>query len=644
MEYSSEICLIARKNGLAQAICARKTEETASSLVGIDYLRFRQEFPAPREPYNIRYAIIGNGPPFEKTMSYNFIKERTERTKNSVIDAIKYAESKGSVYENRVARYLLESTDPEEQEEEEEEIQETPGETSPFEDISPQRKGDISVEDEPKKKVQIEKKTGSYWSLWNTHEYLPWVAEYKEILQLQSPLSELEPSIKYFELLTENASNWITQKEYPFYPDIKDHPRPSEASGMPELLFTLLNVITGIYNREEYAFLYATRICCANGKKDKRRERLRQARLFAHNRIPMNENRDDIVRFDEYNGDWGKLRAIICLMNMQPQEVVANVENSLKGEDEIKGTHWVAFVFATGTMQNILSSGLETRNGTEGRKSATERRMYLIDPYIEYEKKEIKKKEEYVKTEAYGRYRQNILNRACKQCHEAGLISGKVICTSGYMPIDKEHPHKVTIYSSRLKNFGLLDYLLAYNEALSAPTFTNEIYYDRKSLITGTPEKELEETSKAAELFKEEFKGTKGIISQTYTMVIESLYPTCTLLYETPCVFLTPFFLISTIQSLLLSDVERKKSEQLFPYNTSEIFYALSRISQEGMTSQLIYGQSKEGNVLEYRTYLSPKNSLSDIYKQVTMPVFTMNMKICLDILKRLSEEYKYSY
>jgi len=654
MEYYTQLCVYSRRNRQIETLCIKETGSVASILSGTDYLRFHEEFPTQEGPSDMGLAIVARGPsypPYSKTMSREFIKQRTSMSDNPVFKQILHTDTK-SQYTSHRANYLLEIPD----------VVDSeggwggPGDASASKEEM-EEKGAESTEEERMKHTEqereyIEKITGSYWSLWDTSEYIPWITKYSEKLKRlsSSSLSEINQSIEYLNIVTEGAiRQWKNHTiSYPISIGFIEHPKPSRGKGMTELLFTMLNVVTGIYNREEYAMLYVTRICYANGAMKRKQERLRQASLLAHGRLPMNDGGDDIEHFDTYQGDWGKLRAVICLINMRPQEEVVDLEGPLNGDEELTGSHWVALIFTTGKRQDVSKTGLETRDSNTKRKPAEERRMYLIDPYVTYRTQIIDGKEEFVRTEDYGKYRQNTLNRACWQCYKAGLVSSGVICTSGYTPRDflpegsDKYPHKTAIYDG-LSNFGLADYLLAFTP-MNPPSYLNELYYDRKALIVGIPERESKETTTMIELFKEEFKRKEGIIGKSFSMVIETLFPTCTMLYETPDVSLTPFFLISTIQTLLLYDTRRAKSDALFPYNTSEIFHAMSSLSEKGSTAETIYNESKKGYIIEYPAYIAPYNTLADIYKQVTISSFSLNMKITVDMLEKLAGVYAPPY
>ncbi len=641
MEYSGQLCVIARHTVEAEILCINEVGQVTALLSGIDYFKFHQEFPTPKGPSEFPKYIISRQSP-----SRLFVNERTNQDRNPILNAIKKDKNVSETSKD-VAEYLLkEYHDADE---------EGKGDISPM-PFSLGEKGSASVDVYEQsahgKESVVRFTSGKYWTLWDTTHYIPWVSDpMRNIKKNTSPSSEVEKSIKLMDHMIKDISSYMSdeQYKYPYHLLFDDKEKLSPGSGMPEFMFTMLNTITGIYNRDEYAFMYVTRICYANGKKGRNKERLRQARLFGHNRLPMNKTRDDIAMFDTYDGDWGNLRAVVCLINMQPQEDVKNVDGPLEAEKELTGKHWVAMIFATGEPQEFFN-GLETRINREDRKNAKERRMYLIDPYVINELKKVKGKQEYVKTEEFAKYRQNILNRACWQCHRAGLVSAGVVCTSGYTPtmttISEEtgvYPHKQALYPDVLSSYGLLDYLLAYTE-VEPPSILNEIYYDRKVLIVGTKGNEAERdiVKQFRDIVKQfrEKEEIKKLTGKSYTMLLESVMPSCLILYETPKIDMVPFFLISTIQSILLSDIMRNRKSNLFPYTTAQIFNAMSAISQAGATSRSLYSISSRGGISEYASYLSPYNTFVTLYRQVSMPVFAANMKVSFDILSRLYNVY----
>lgn len=634
MEYASQLCTFGNYNTEAEALCELELEKTSTVLIGTDYLRFILNFPTDKGPSLLDVVIFsdtGGG----WTLGSRFIYDRTKNGSNPLMKYIK----KRALSSGRASRLIV-YTRPIEK------FEETlgPGSTSPGlegpGDISP---GDISPSPLPTREKRVV--TGTYFSPWNTSEYIPWMTMDIPINKIESSRDGMERILSYLNRVVRDIIVYRDAKryDYPFEHLEKDKSvLPSRGSGVADMLFTMLNTITGIYNREEYAILYPTRICYAGGIAEKKKERLRQASLLSHYRLPMNEKKDDIAKFDTYSGDWGKLRAVICLVNMQPQEEVKDKKKSLRAEDELSGSHWVALIFTTGTMQNVSVSGLESRKKQKGRKLASERRMYLIDPYVVKPAfVDIEGRREMLKTKEYATYRQNTLNRACWQCYEAGLLSRDVICTSGYTPNSTILPHKVAIYG-KIPKIGILDYLLPYT-LVRPPSQSNEIYYDRKSLVVGTPEEKKfsTEADKEVDEFMDKIKKEEGEVhTNRFTMVVENLYPTCTLLYETPFVEMTPLFLLSTIQTLLLSDIRRENTRNMFPYFTSEIFLAMAGISATGYTSSLVYNKSKKGIILEYKTYLSPYNTYSSLYKEITLPVFSINIKVSRDILAMLMERY----
>jgi len=611
MEYISQLCELGKTFPEAEALCINETLKSASALVGTDYLRFREEFPTPEGPSNVPSYLIEN-----EQASPQFVKDKTARENNSVIQLLEEKKDTEGI-EKDIAEYLLEP-----------DKEHGPGDISP---VPSPRRGPGAIS--PGRTLTI-------IDLWDTTRYSPWMTKPSSEDILIRDADELGANIGLLNNVVDELKDYTTKRgaKYPFGEKID----PQLQIRKSNFLLSLLNVITGIYTREEYALLYITQICYTNGKAGRKRERDRQARVLSHNRLPRDSN-GDLAKFDEYNGDWRGLRAVVCLINMQPQEEVEGKTDPLDGEKELAGSHWVALIFTTGEEQDVSVGGLETRIRKENRNPAKERRMYMIDPYISYETIRITGRDEYKKTEEYADRRMKTLNRATWQCYRAGILSSNVIASSGYSPASEgSSPHKVGLYADIISPYGLLDFYLSYSITEDIPDEGSEIYYDRKVLITGTGSKE-QEAEEAIQKYLEKLK-KRGLVGRKWTMVVETLYPSCTMLYETPFLWIVPYSLVSTIQALIISDVQRDRKARafadLFPYTTTEIFYAMSRLSRKGKTSERIYETSKRYQILAFPTFYSPFRKLKDLYEQVTIPVFASNMVISFVVMKALYEMY----
>lgn len=634
MELISQLCELGRTFSPAEALCINEVSQTAQSLVGIDYLKFREEFPTPEGPSNFPLYIVEN-----KEASIAFVKGKAQRHNNSVIQLLEKKDEDVEGISKDIAEYLIE---PNEKGIEQKEDIDPPGDTSP----EPSPRADVRPGlSSPGGVLGV----SPIIDIWDTTRYIPWISD-----PARGKISggkKFRSETRLLGALVGKLKEYIKGGDM-IYPFGKETAPKVELPG-GSFLITLLNIITGIYSREEYAMLYVTKICYSNGGNGKRRERERQGKVLGHNRIPTGLD-GDLVKFDEYDGDWGKLRAVVCLIRMQPQKDVKDEEGKLRGEDELAGTHWVAMIFTTGKRQDVSQKGLEVRGGRskENRKPAEERRMYLIDPYVYITRAKIEERREdvdaIIRTPKYGEDRLKVLNRACWQCYNAGLISDKVMCSSGYQPDMHDPPHTRGLYEDNVSNWGILDYQLSFEPVVPSGDITiqNEIFYDRKVLITGLEKSELLRIPKEKE---------RDILSRAsreqrlkkVSMVIESVYPGCTMFYETPFVWMTEFYVISTIQSLILADTQRTRSEDLFPYTTAEIFYSMVRIANEGEARKdkesikLLYNTSKVGGIIPYPGWYSPVHNYRWIYRDVNIPVISSNLRISLEILKRLNNQYK---
>ena len=641
MERASQLCLFPSLQGVLKTTCGAYLCKYTDSLIGIDVIRFYQEFPTPGKPSYIGFDLIDKKSKrliHSDEMPYGrFVHHKSETRQNSAFVMIMNANEKGDKKKKQLASLILHSNDMSKPA-----LFLLPGDTSPepfrrrefFSDVRPMS----IVRQRSTQEYEIQWITGKYWDLWDTTKYVPWILPLQESLQNEwVKKSDVKRAIEFLETLSTSIIEHQKSKgnKYPFSITFRDVLSPEAGTGLPDVMFTLFNTVTGIYNRDEYGLLYITRICYSKSPEERRQERLRQARLLSGGKLPYNKKGTDLAKFDEYDGDWGDLRAVFCLVNMQDQSLVKNKEDSLPGEDEIMGDHWVLLVFTTGTLQDFNPSNLERRKKVAGRAKAKERRMYMIDPYVLNETRELGGIMQYVKTESYGNQRQNVLNRACWQCAKAGILSYDVVCTSGYSPKNRSTPHRESIYPTTWSEYGNLDYLLPFTVTVP-PKITNEIYYDRKVLIIGTSD-EL----KGSEKIRERTSAKGKVAGHTYSMVVENLYPTCLLLYETTDIIMTPWIILSVAQALINADMTRDDPYSLFPYETSQIFFAMSRLSSVGLTAKDIYEQSKNGIPLEYDTYYSPYGKYSYLYEQVSLPVLSMNLKLSTSIYKHLFSKYE---